>query len=76
MSVKRYVFAFACAGVLCVYQFGHSFYKVGGVTEKAATAAAALVASLNDSQKSKAIMPVESPERQDWQIIQIGRAHV
>lgn len=69
MSVKRFVFAFACAGVLCVYQFGHSVTKVGGVSEKAATAASALLASLDDSQKSKAMMPVASPERQDWQII-------
>ncbi len=69
MRVKRFLFPFVCAFVLCAYQFGHSFYKVSGVSEKAATAAAALIASLNDLQKTKAIMPVESPERQDWQII-------
>jgi len=69
MTVKRFVFASVCAGVLCVYQFGHGFYKVGGVTEKAATAASAWMATMSDSQKSKAIMPIESPERLDWHII-------
>ncbi len=69
MSVKRFFFAFACAGFLCVYQFGHGFQKVGGATERATTAAATWVASLSDSQKGKAVMLVDSPERQDWQII-------
>lgn len=69
MSVKRFVFVFACVSVLCGYQFGHSIYKIGGTTEKAAAAATLLLASLDDSQKGKAMLPVESPERQDWQII-------
>jgi len=69
MTVKRFVFAFVCAGVLCVYQFGHGFQKGGGVTEKAATAASAWMATMSDSQKSKAIMPIDSPNRLDWHII-------
>ncbi len=73
MNVKRYTIAIVCAGFLFAYQFGYVFNKVDGATQKAATAkatsAAAWVASLNDSQKSKAVMSVESPERQDWHII-------
>ena len=69
MTVKRFLLAFVCVIAFCAYPIGHAVYKGGGVTEKAALAANAWVASLNDSQKSTAVMSVESPERQDWQII-------
>lgn len=69
MRINRSIVAFTCGVILCAYQFGHSISKIGGTSEKAAAAAAVWLATLNDSQKSKAIMTVDSPERQDWQII-------
>ena len=69
MTLKRFLFASVCASALYLVQFGHGFSRVGGITEKVATAANAWMASLDESQKSKAIMLVDSPERQDWHII-------
>ena len=71
MTLKRFVFACVCicASALCLVPFGHSFSRLGGVTEKAAMAANAWMASLDESQKSKATMPIDSADRQDWQII-------
>ncbi|MDZ4849360.1 MAG: DUF3500 domain-containing protein [Pirellulaceae bacterium] len=67
MKNRRLFYAFT--GLLCCSQWGHSFYKTGGVTDGITQAASGFIGALTDEQKSKAVMTVDNPQRVDWHII-------
>ncbi len=69
MTSRRWFYTIACASVLCVSQLGHSYYKVGGVTESITRSASGFVSLLSNEQKTKAMLPVDSPLVPDWHII-------
>ncbi len=69
MTSSRWYFAFACLGLLCISQLGHSYYKTGGITESITRSATGFVAQLSSDQKIKAVLPIDSPQLSDWHII-------
>ncbi len=69
MILRRFFFSALCISGLCLSQLGHSFYRFGGITENITRAASNFVGSLNDEQKTKAQLPIDSPLISDWQII-------
>lgn len=69
MTSRRWFLALACTSLLCVVPFAHGLYKTGGVTEKITIAASSFVGSLTDGQKSKVLLPIDSPLQSDWHII-------
>lgn len=66
---KKWLFAVSCVGAVGLYQFGHAYFDKVRVTPQMTEAAGQFVASLTTEQKSKAVMPVDSPQRADWHII-------
>ncbi len=69
INSRRWFFMVTCASVLCVTQLGHSYFKTGGVTESITRAASGFVSLLSDDQKTKAVLPIDSPQIPDWHII-------
>ena len=69
MIVRPAFFLVLCIGMISLTQWGHSYYKSGGITEKISQAAVSFVDLLQESQKNKAVLPIDSPQLQDWQIV-------
>jgi hypothetical protein len=59
----------AVASLLLVASIGRGYYKTGGSTVGMTQAAATFAQALTAEQKSKTLLPIDSPQRADWHII-------